>query len=744
MVTLRGALSQKLSNQPAANTAHQKLFRFHSPSTEAFSLLLLIAQPILFFFPVLVNPVKSIPYDIEGFHLPLIAYVARCVREHILPLWDPYTYCGVPIHSDLQAQLFYPLTWISIVLGNLSASHKLFYWIEWLVPLHMMLAGLFTFWLLKYLRLPTVFALFGGTVYQLSGFFASQAQHLGAVCCAAWLPLVLLCLWKLSHAVTARWTAILALASSLSVLSGSTAATAVVLGAAGMIVIARALHVRGKRWKFVAAVAAGLVLAGGLSAIQLVPTTQLISQSIASERPQAAGIGGGLPLESLASLLAPNYYHVFTPFDSSKFKLNANFTFLYIYCGIVPVVLLFLSPFLRRAAHARLFASLALLSAIWMLGGHTPMYRVVFAHLPSLVRGAVYSEFALMAFCMFVALASAVALQYLLRSAPRWSPWAVVIVTSLDIMHFSAGRAMNTCPGGYQKHDSEYRIAGFPDALAQIQKLLAEQDPPLRIDYTGRDLLPGVTGAGMLKLPTPDGDNPFALKRVIALRRIFGQGGWWDRQLPVNRPNSPILRMLNVGFLVAPPDRPADVPGLGQLPVALETAGVRFYRIPGVLPRFFLVSRLRLVHNPTEAVAYLAHADFDPDREAIVETRHLPIKGPLASGNVHVESYSANRVELRVITSGRAFLASSEVLYPGWRLTVNGKAESFYMTNGAFRGVLLDSGDNRIVMAFWPSSLTYGCIISAFSAVLLLIGLLWPWFEVKRNFIPWLRLSNRE
>ncbi|HLJ17242.1 MAG TPA: hypothetical protein VKV15_22295, partial [Bryobacteraceae bacterium] len=204
----------------------------------------------------------------------------------------------MPIHSDLQAQLFYPLTWISIVLGNLSASHKLFYWIEWLVPLHMMLAGLFTFWLLKYLRLPTVFALFGGTVYQLSGFFASQAQHLGAVCCAAWLPLVLLCLWKLSHAVTARWTAILALASSLSVLSGSTAATAVVLGAAGMIVIARALHVRGKRWKFVAAVAAGLVLAGGLSAIQLVPTTQLISQSIASERPQAAGIGGGLPLES--------------------------------------------------------------------------------------------------------------------------------------------------------------------------------------------------------------------------------------------------------------------------------------------------------------------------------------------------------------------------------------------------------------------------------------------------------------
>src|SRR5258708_11783540 len=98
------------------------------------ALLLLMAQPLVFFKRVLFNPKAHIPFDIEQFHLPLVTYIARCVRHGIFPFWDPYPYCGVPIHADIQAQLFYPLSWISILLGNLSEGHKLFYWLEWQIP----------------------------------------------------------------------------------------------------------------------------------------------------------------------------------------------------------------------------------------------------------------------------------------------------------------------------------------------------------------------------------------------------------------------------------------------------------------------------------------------------------------------------------------------------------------------------------------------------------------------------------
>ena len=111
--------------------------------------LFLIVQPLLFYRRVLFNPRMHIPYDIAGYHLPLATYLARCVRQGVFPFWDPYPYCGVPIHADLKAQLFYPITWIALLLGNLSAGHNLYYWYEWMIPLHMILGGLFAFWLLR-------------------------------------------------------------------------------------------------------------------------------------------------------------------------------------------------------------------------------------------------------------------------------------------------------------------------------------------------------------------------------------------------------------------------------------------------------------------------------------------------------------------------------------------------------------------------------------------------------------------
>src|SRR5258708_30137668 len=105
------------------------------------ALLLLMAQPLVFCKRVLFNPKAHIPFNIEHFHLPLVPYIARCVRLGIFPFWDPYPYCGVPIHADIQAQLFYPPSWISIVLGNMSEGHKLFYWLEWAIPPPTILVG---------------------------------------------------------------------------------------------------------------------------------------------------------------------------------------------------------------------------------------------------------------------------------------------------------------------------------------------------------------------------------------------------------------------------------------------------------------------------------------------------------------------------------------------------------------------------------------------------------------------------
>ncbi|MGC9947624.1 MAG: YfhO family protein [Bryobacteraceae bacterium] len=686
------------------------------------SLGLLIVQPLIFYGRVLFNPRSHIPFDIEGFHLPLTAYIARCIREGVLPLWDPYSYCGAPIHADLQAQLFYPPTWISIVLGNMSAGHRLFYWLEWMIPLHMILAGLFTFCLLRYLGLTIAPAFFGASVYQLGGFFASQAQHLGAICCAAWLPLVLLCIWRLSREVTIKWTAILAAGLALSILAGFMAGALVVVIVAATISIVLVFSI-GARLKFLAAVLCGSILGLALSAIQLVPTYQLTGYSVASERPQALGTGGGLRIESLVSLVWPNYYHIYTPFDPSKFKQATNFTFLYVYCGILTLPLILAAPILKRATYCRLFFGLTAVSAVWMLGDQTPVYRFVFRRLPPLLRGSLYAEYALMAFCLFAALTAAAALGRLGRRWPAGLPWAIALFTAADLIASGAGRPMNALSGSYRSRGNEYQMSGYPGVLEKMRGLLSASSPPSRIDYLGTDGLPGIGGAGMLKLPTADGDNPFALKRVLALRRLFCGGNWWERNLRVADPDAPLLNALNVCFLAARKEWQVP-PAVDRLPVALEAYDLRVYRNPGCLPRFFLVSRLHLAKTAAQAISYLARPDFAPADEAVVEAANLPLDGPLSPGTVEVAQYSANRVALRVTAAGRAFLASSDILYPGWTVTVDGKSAPFYMTNGAFRGVFLNAGMHLVVMKFWPASLATGAIVTALSFMVLLAGLL--------------------
>jgi hypothetical protein len=374
-----------------------------------------------------------------------------------------------------------------------------------------------------------------------------------------------------------------------------------------------------------------------------------------------------------------------------------------------------------------MFYVLAVFSAFWMLGDSTPLYPLIFLRLPRLLKGALYPEYALLAFCMFAALTAAVALSRLFSS--KRLLWGVALLTAVDLIEFGANRAMNSLPGGYKIASSESEISGYPGSLSKIQKLV-EADPPLRVDYLGTDLWPFTWGSDMLRIPTPDGYNPFMLRRIFTLRRLFGGGNPWDKDIPVTRPDSPLIRMLNTGFLAARSGgSPDELARMGRQPNA-DIAGLRFYRIAGALPRFFLVRRLRISSGPDETFSYLARSDFSPAQEAVVEASDLRPDQSLASGMVQVDLYSPNRIELEVVVKDRAFLASSETLYPGWTAIVNGKPATLYMTNGAFRGLMLGPGMSRIVMTYWPERFLISMAISAVSIVLTIAGLVFgrkPW-----------------
>ncbi|HYA18943.1 MAG TPA: YfhO family protein, partial [Bryobacteraceae bacterium] len=413
-----------------------------------FCVILLVFQPVWFYWRTVIGLRSHIPYDIEGYHFPQIAYLAQCLGKGVFPLWDPYSYAGMPIHADMQAQLFYPPTWIVMLLGNLR-PYYFYYWIEWMDPVHMMLAGVTTFLLLRRMELRPAPALLGASVFELGGFFASQAQHLCAICCAAWLPLALLAVHESRHKFSRRWTAIFALSIAMSVLAGFAAATIAVAFAVILFAVTL-IAMRESSWRIFRSLVPGFIWAALIAAVILIPASTLTQLSMASHRYLWLA-GSGLPLESLVSLVHPNHYHIF---DLEHYKLPFNATFLYIYCGLVPVFLIALALLTMRRRPALFLAATAVVT-ILMLGMSTPVYASLFPHLPDFLRSVLYPEYGLLAFSFFAGVTAACELDHFASRLPHLFIWALVLFTSWDLVHTGSKRPMNTYPGGPRQHDRQ-------------------------------------------------------------------------------------------------------------------------------------------------------------------------------------------------------------------------------------------------------------------------------------------------
>src|ERR1035438_9870241 len=93
---------------------------------------------------------------------------------------------------------------------------------------------------------------------------------------------------------------------------------------------------------------------------------------------------------------------------------------------------------------ARIFLILTAIAAVWMLGEHTPVYQFVFSRLPVALRGSLYAEYALMAFCLFAGITAAMVLDRLPARVPEAVLWGIALFTCYDLIRHGShkiGRA---------------------------------------------------------------------------------------------------------------------------------------------------------------------------------------------------------------------------------------------------------------------------------------------------------------
>ncbi len=683
--------------------------------------LLLLADVVLFFHLPLFSSQYLFPWDFRGVQLPPITFLAQQLRDGHFALWNPFLYCGFPVFANIESCYFQPLVVLCAFLAAHTSLDALPMLVEWAVVLQVWIAGICAFHLLRKLGAGQASALAGALIFQTGGFFASRAEHIGAMMAVVWMPLAWLAVLHLAENISRRWLAVLAFALGLSILGGFPQPTlAVFVSAVVLALLLVALRLA--RPHVLVSTATGCILGILLAAVQFIPTTQLTNHSVAQYRADWLGLGGGLFPQSLVSLVLPNHYH---QFETALFHGPGDITFLYLYCSLAGLALALYALAARRTRSTALLGLLAAFGIFWMLGEHTAPWRWFYPLLPIKIRIGIHPEYTYCILTLALAGLAALGLERLrLRESLRY---AIALLIALDLFFTGSGRPMNAISMQQDPGVTRDAFDGSRELLDGVRSRTSTSNPPWRIDTVDASIFWSVDGA-ITGVPSANGISPMAPDRVIQLRLFLHDGYRWGWYYPLEHLDSPVLDLLSARYVVASPQAALRLGALPRYRHVASLPGNELFENLTVMPRFFLVHDVRLVHSLAEARGLIASGAIDLSRTALTEDPiPLPDPGPdgedaaAVPGAVSVVSYQPASLDLAVTAAAPALLVASETEYPGWQAWVDGRPAPIHRVDLALRGIAVPAGAHRVRMEFRPVILPISLGISLATLVSLIL-----------------------
>jgi hypothetical protein len=660
--------------------------------------LALLADVVLFFHKPLFDSQYLFPWDFRGVQLPPITFLADQLRQGHFALWNPYVYDGFPVFANIEACYFHPLVLLSAFIAAHTSMDALPMLLEWTVVLQVWLAGVAAFHLFRRFGAATPAAFAGAVIFQTGGFFASRAEHIGAMMAVAWMPLAWLAVLHLAERPTRRWVAILAAALGMSILGGFPQPTLAVFVSV-CVLAALLVAVRMAPLRTLLPVAASCVLGILLAAVQFIPTTQLTNHSVAKYRADWLGSGGGLFPQTLVSLVLPNHYNIF---DTSLFRGPGDLTFLYQYCSIAGLLLAIFSLAAVRDRRVVVLGILAVVGVFWTLGDKTIVWRVLYPLLPEKVRIGIHPEYAYCILTMAIAGLAALGLDRLrARNAVRWGVAAVI---AIDLFLVGSGRPMNLVSVKQEPGVTRDAFDGSRELLDGVRSRARLDTPPSRVDTVDAGMFWSIAGP-ITGVPSANGVSPLAPDLIVQLRLFLHDGFRWGWYYPLENLDSPVLDLLNARWVITSQKAADRLRAVPRFRHVASLPGNELFENTTVLPRFFVVHQVQAVATLEEARGAIARREIDFRRTALAQTP-IPLP-PGGSGidDVKVVDYQPNSLELAVASRGAGLLVASETHYPGWQAWVDGAEVPIHLVDIALRGVVVPDGAHRVRMEFHPTIL---------------------------------------
>jgi len=676
--------------------------------------------------------------DLWNDRLPARAFVGASLKRGDSVAWMPGIYTGFPSLAQVEIGALYPS---NLLLFGLLPPYAAIAWAQ-ILPLA--IAGLGTFCLAGELGLPLEAKLFAGGVFALSGFFVVHLRQLNMVDAAAWIPFLFLAVERIATGRPGRAPLWLALVWMLQLLAGHPQVsyfTGLVLSA--FFLVRRWQERSHVAWPFGNALrwlVLPLAIGTLAAAVVLVPAAELSRLTY-----REAGLGFD---EAARYAVSPLFFWtffvpaLFGDAADDSFRLPGLFWEQYGYAGVLPALSTIVAIVVcRRSRHVRLFAGIAVVSFLLVLGKNTPLFGWAFAAVP----GMRYFRFPTR-FLVFVDLAIALlgafgvaALLDALGAARRsLGAAAVIALTAADLWVHQARQVPQVewqrwlSPIGTERILAEARRSNpEPWRYYTLDAALVHGETYHASRGWSGDLAPYVALRALLQpsfnllfdLESPDGYANLVPREYEAVWGSEKKPGIRStRHLETGELEPEIARMLrlfNVRYLLSPMVLRSEA----FRAAARSEEGMNVYEIAAPLPRGFVVGETISAASTEEGLRRMMAADFDPARQAVVEGGVLDLPAQAApSTNVHVVGRSNTELAFRASLDRPGLLVVSEGYYPGWRATVDGEAAPIFRVNVMMRGVVLAAGEHEVVFRFRSVSVAAGAIVSALAIAFLIVA----------------------
>ncbi len=362
--------------------------------------------------------------DALVYYFPVRCFWTRAIAQGSLPLWTELLYSGYPLAADIQTATFYPLNLIHLFLSPLAGHNAT-------VILHLVLAGFFTYGLALHLGMERRSALMAGIIFTLPGCSFSHMGFYPFSASLAWMPAVLLTIMRYLQRPSVRRGATAALTWTMQMLAGFPQLVIYTGLAVGVLTVFHIVTSKGRVWHVIGGVGCIGFAAIGLSALQIIPTAEMVGLGPRTHIPyENFALGSLNPAHLLASLISPGAMSVASGISGDW---SASIYGIY-FVGVFPFVALASAlakkpwKFNREQTFSESGPSshtpftqtswlpwtcMALIFAIMATGGETPL-GVILYHIP------IINLFKVQARCLAVvdlalAILTGFALDYILR-----------------------------------------------------------------------------------------------------------------------------------------------------------------------------------------------------------------------------------------------------------------------------------------------------------------------------------------